>query len=78
METVVVLPTPESRVNADALSKAESLLEMVRSGEIESFISAAFRPQGTWVMMFSGQIDTLAKIGALEAMKADLLESLNV
>jgi hypothetical protein len=75
---ITVLPTPEARFNEEVVSKLEHMLDMARSGEIESFIAAGFKQNGNWVMVFSGQHDTLKKIGALEAMKADLLEMMKI
>lgn len=72
-----VYSLPLSRpVNSDAVEKLESLLQQARDGYIESFIAAAFRPNTRWFVSYSGQINTLEKIGALESMKADLLNSL--
>lgn len=70
---------PEKKpVNSDAVEKLEALLAQVRSGEVASFVAAGFRPNGMWFTTYSGQIDTLGKIGALEAIKLDLLNSLNL
>ncbi len=78
MADLAVLPTVGKKTNEDAIEKLEHVLEMARSGEIESFILAGFKPNGNWVMTFSQQIDTLKKIGALEAMKADLLKTMEI
>ena len=76
MADIATLPTLSARVNEDAVSKLEHLLDMARAGEIESVIAAGFKPTGNWMVVMSGQIDTLKKVGALEAMKADLLKTL--
>ena len=78
MADIAILPTPDARFNEEVISKLEHLLEMARSGEIESFIAAAFKSNGGWTMVFSGQHETLQKIGVLETMKADLLETMKV
>ena len=76
METIRSLPVSKP-VNSDAVEKLEALLAQVRSGDVESFIAAAFRPGKRWFTIFSGQLNTLEKIGALAAMKLDLLNSLD-
>lgn len=76
MENIRALPTAKP-VNSDAVEKLEDLLAQVRSGAVESFVAAGFRPNGRWFTTYSGQIETLGKIGALEAIKLDLLKSLD-
>ncbi len=75
-ENIRSLPVAKP-VNSDVIEKLEALMVQARSGDIESFIAAAFRPNRRWFTTFSGQINTLEKIGALEAMKLDLLNSLD-
>ena len=70
--------TPQKPVNSDAVEKLEALLEQVKSGDVESFIAAAFRPNKRWFTTYSGQIDTLAKLGALDCMKADLRKTMDL
>ena len=74
---LISLPA-RTTVAEDAIEKLEELLGMFKSGECESFICAAFRPDGTWVMAFSGQHNTTHKIGILEIMKMDLAKSLEI
>lgn len=76
-EKPVLVSLPQRKtVEEDAIEKLEELLGMFKSGECESFICAAFRPDGTWVMAFSGQHNTAHKIGILEIMKMDLASTL--
>lgn len=75
MSLKVVLPV-NLPPNSDAIEKAERLLEMVKSGELQSFFSAAFRPDGNWVAIHSKQFDALHKVGMLETMKHDLLNGM--
>lgn len=65
------------QVNADAVEKLEALLAQVKAGDVESFIAAGFRPNTRWFVTYSGQLNTLEKVGALDAMKLDLLNSMD-
>lgn len=73
---ISVVPTTRALIGRDAVEKLTHLLEMARAAEIESFVTVAFKPDGNWIICFSGQIDTLKKVGALEAIKIDLLATL--
>ena len=72
---LISLPA-RTTVAEDAIERLEQLLGMFKSGECESFICAAFRTDGTWCMIFSGQHNTAHKIGILEIMKMDLASTL--
>ena len=76
MENIRSLPVAKP-VNSDVVEKIEAMLAQARDGEVESFIAAVFRPNHRWHTTFSGQINTVEKIGALEAMKLDLLNSID-
>lgn len=73
-----IRPLPTSNpVNSDAVEKLEALLAQVKSGDVESFVAAAFRPNRRWFTTFSGQLNTHEKVGMLAAIQLDLLNSMN-
>lgn len=76
MGTTNLVAIPKDERNADAIAKAEHLLELAKSGEIDSFFAAAFRPNGNWLSIQSRQFDAVTKVGVIEAWKFDLLQAM--
>lgn len=78
MSNIHVIPTAKATRNPETISLLEEMLERAKDGDIVEIAAVVFLSNGNQSTMISPLIDTLRKIGALEQIKYDIMDSRSI
>jgi len=72
-----IVDLPASTAKNDIVGMLDELRERASAGEFETMLIVAIRPDGSWQSKEGGgrKVHPLMVVGALESIKADLMES---
>lgn len=75
MSNINLIPTALATRNTETISLLKDMLEEAESGKLVEICAVVFLSNGNQGTRISPLVDTLRKIGAIEQLKYDIMES---